>query len=105
MILPVRLRFPALGNLELVAEIDIPDSLFTQTPGGVGRFLSEKDLMARWHVSARTLRRLRNQRRLPYEQPTPRRYLYRLEDVEQLEADSRTDRASVQPVAAARRRR
>jgi hypothetical protein len=76
------LRVPGLG-LELPVEVDLAPVL---PPPRDEETVAEAQLAERWQCSRRTLKRLRDQRRLPYQQPSPRKFLYRLEDVRAYEA-------------------
>lgn len=49
------------------------------------QMIDDPSLRARWRCSARTTKRLRDQRRIPYVQPSPRRFLYDLEAIREYE--------------------
>jgi hypothetical protein len=93
MILPIRLRIPALGGIELVGEIELPDSLASRPEAPAD--LTDSDLRARWRCSARTVKRLRDAKRLPYYELRPRLFRYRLADVEAFECAARTGPGAV----------
>jgi hypothetical protein len=76
------LSIPSLG-FSIPVEVElVPETL----PAAESETITEAALRARWKRSARTLKRLRDQGRLPYLQPTPRCFLYKLEDVRKHEA-------------------
>jgi hypothetical protein len=98
--IPAQLRLPAaLGGAVLEVELDLPDEAL-RSPAGEPELLSEQDLRARWRCSARTLARMRAERSLSYLQPTPRRFLYRREEIERLEAESERGALRVVPARA-----
>ena len=88
-----------VGGLEVVGELELPDTFGGAPPADL---LDDAALAARWRVSRRTLARLRDQRRIPYSQPTPKSYLYRLTDIEAVEAASRVDSSGRVRVARAK---
>jgi len=63
--------------------------------------LTQAGLRARWGVSIRTLGRMRSDGSLPFVRLSERVYLYRLEDVEAIEAN----RYHAVPTSIGRRRR
>ena len=55
-------------------------------------YLSDPGLRSRWGKSARTLKRMRDRRQLPYYQEKPGAAVsYRREDIERIEAEMRVD--------------
>ena len=95
MRLPVRLRIPALGDLEIIGELELPaDLIGTQQPA----HLTDSELCDRWQCSSRSLKRLRDQRKLPYLQPTARRVLYSIADVERFEQAHRVEAGGLRPL-------
>jgi len=54
-------------------------------------FLTESQLSRRWEVSKSHVRRIRASRRLPYFQPSPKVFRYRLEDIERYEHEHMVD--------------
>lgn len=85
----IRLRVPALGDLEVVGEIDLPAEVLSPAPPRAD-LLDDDGLRERWKVSARTLKRLRDRRALPFLELLPHDYRYRREDVEAYEAERLT---------------
>ena len=76
------LSVPALGfSVPVEVELNPAD-----TRAAADEMIDDAALRIRWKRSARTLKRLRDQHRLPYVQPTPRCFLYRLADVRAYEA-------------------
>lgn len=75
------LRVPGLG---IVVPVEVE---LTPAPeaGAAPELIDDAALRARWKCSARTLKRLRDQRRLPYLQPSARRFLYELGAVREYE--------------------
>ena len=85
--IPATIRIKALG-LEFECEFEIPrDALAVTTPESPS-MLTDADLRDRWRCSSRSIYRLRRRGDLPYINPTPKKFLYRLADVERLEAES-----------------
>jgi len=71
------LAIPGLGlSWHVEVELSPEDS-----PAAEPATLTDAELCARWHRTPRTTRRLRDQRRLPFLQPSPRTILYRIDDV------------------------
>lgn len=68
-------RLPVVVELEPV-----------EAPSPTDHLIDETQLRARWKCSARTLKRLRDQHRLPYVQISPRRVAYRRDEVTKYEA-------------------
>jgi len=92
---PATIRVPSLGGIELVVEVELPDDLLARPQAPAT--LTDAELRARWRCSARTLARLRTERRLPFATPTPRRVVYALADVEAYEREHRTEVGVLRP--------
>jgi hypothetical protein len=75
------LSVPALG-ISVPVEVEIEPAAPPPTPD----VLDDRQLRERWRCSARTTKRLRDQHRLRYVQPSARKFVYRLEDVVEYEA-------------------
>lgn len=94
MIFPARVRVPALG-LELAVEVEfeLPAEVL-QLIGSrpeASPCIDDHQLRARWGESARSLKRKRDRREIPFVSPSPRKFLYRIEDVEKFEREHTTE--------------
>jgi excisionase family DNA binding protein len=94
VILPVRLRVPALGNLEVVGELELPDSILGTAPAAD---LDDAGLAARLGCSRRTVARLRAERRIPSIEVRPGLHRFKLADVEAFEAANRREAVPSRP--------